>query len=458
MSEQSSKTVDVLIGSSRDSFWDTILLVFKGYYPYKLTRVRSIDEILENTDPDFKPVLALIDGQDGTGVSNEWVQAAKMTYDCPLICLHSSAAPLDFNIVKKNGANEVMHMTFDREFISDMILQMAPIEFSGDDIPITALMPVDMRDIEPGMNINFDVFVHLPANHKSVLLRKSGDIIDERQVAKFKTMRQQMYVRKTQMKEFFEYARTIMSMRNMPFPVSMTEKFQRSKKAIYEIMSRFLNAAATDFSGGKEILEHCKNIITDFELTNDFTDAEIFSEISRFSGNLRTNYHDCICVAAYASLFAQLLGWDKTKRESAALAGLLHNIGLSQISLHIAQKTTSQMSEEEKTEYARYPEKSVLMVKAKKVSLVPEVAEGIEQHLELTSGKGFPKKISAGDISEMGKLMSIAYNFHIATALQESRGALAPLAAIAGMRDNAMSGAGDYDLVMVSQLAKKIKA
>lgn len=452
------KTVDVLIGSPRDSFWDTVLLTLKGYYPYKLTRVRGVDEILDNPDTEFKPVLAIIDGQDGTAVSNEWVQAAKMTYDCPLIVLHSSAAPLDFNVVKKNGANEVMHMNFDRELISDMVLQMAPIEFEGDNIPITALMPVDMRDIEAGMNINFDVYAHLPANHKSILLRKSGDILDERQVEKFRNMRQQMYVRKTQMKEFFEYARTIMSMRNIPFPVSMTEKFQRSKKAIYQIMAQFLNAAATDFNGGKEILTHCKNIITDFDLTKDFSEAEIFSEVSRFSGNIRTNYHDCICLAAYAAHFAQLLGWDATKREEAALAGLLHNIGLSQIDLKFVDKKISEMSPGEREEYIHYPDRSVTMVKSKKVPLSPQVSDGIGQHRELGTGEGFPKKISGNDLSEFGKLLIIAYNFHILTALQDGKASLAPTKALEQMKDNAVLGPYDFDLKMTTTIAKKIKS
>lgn len=451
------KTVDVLIGSPRDSFWDTVLLTLKGYYPYKLTRVRGVDEILDNPDTEFKPVLAIIDGQDGTAVSNEWVQAAKMSYDCPLIVLHSSAAALDFNVVKKNGANEVMHMNFDRELISDMVLQMAPIEFEGDNIPITALMPVDMRDIEAGMNINFDVYAHLPANHKSILLRKSGDVLDERQVEKFRNLRQQMYVRKTQMKEFFEYARTIMSMRNIPFPVSMTEKFQRSKKAIYEIMAQFLNAASTDFNGGKAILAHCKNIITDFELTNDFSDSEIFGEISRFSGNIRTNYHDCICVAAYAAHFAQLLGWDAAKREEAALAGLLHNIGLSQIDLKIVDKKLSDMSPSDREEYIHYPERSVNMVKSKKVPLSPQVSDGIGQHRESGTGNGFPKKVPAADLSEFGKLMIFAYNFHVLTALQDGKASLPPLKALEQMKDNAVLGPFDYDLKMATTIAKKLK-
>ncbi|MBO9666202.1 MAG: hypothetical protein J7501_05260, partial [Bdellovibrio sp.] len=201
MTSTSGKTVDVLLGSSNESFLETMKVILKGYYPYKLQLFHSVDAVLETAPENFKPILALIDGSGGTQATIEWVQSTKMNFpDCPLIVLHSSAAPLDFNVVKKNGADEVMHINFDREFISDMVLQLAPIEMEGDNIPITALMPVDLRDIEAGININFDVYVHLPANHRSVVMRRAGDVIDQKQVEKFKNLRQQMYVKKTQMK------------------------------------------------------------------------------------------------------------------------------------------------------------------------------------------------------------------------------------------------------------------
>lgn len=452
------KTVDVIIGSSRSSFGEAIAAVLKGYYPYQLQQFKSVDALLEHPTDNFNPLLALIDGQDGTGPSNEWVQSTKMSFpECHVIVLHSAAAPLDFSVVKKNGADEVMHLNFDREFISDMVLQLAPIDLEGDQIPITALTPVDLRDIEAGVSINFDVYAHLPANHRSVVLRKSGDSIDARHVEKFNSMKQQMYIKKTQRTQFFEYARTVMSMRDVAFPISMTEKFHRSKKAIYEIMTQFLNGAATDYQEGKVIYEKCKSIIADFELTKDLSEKELTDEICRFTGNLRTYYHDCICMSAYAAYFAQLLGWDQKKRESAAIAGLLHNIGLSQLPPTAGDKAFSDLTAEELVEYKRYPERSVNMVKSKKVPLDLEISEAIGQHRENGCGTGFPKKMTAEDISPMGKLMIVTYRFHEMTSLQEGRASATPGQAMNLLKENAISGNGDIDLVTVTTIAKKFK-
>ncbi|KYG64080.1 hypothetical protein AZI86_14855 [Bdellovibrio bacteriovorus] len=457
MAASSGSTVDVLIGSPRDSFMDAVKVILKGYYPYQLRQFKTVDEALESQN--FHPILALIDGQDGSNSTNEWVQSVKMNFsDCHVIVLHSAAAPLNFDAIKKNGADEMMHINFDREFISDMVLQLAPVEMEGDNIPITALMPVDLRDIEAQMNINFDVYVHLPANHRSVLMRKAGDILDEKQIAKFLGLKQQMYIKKTQRKEFFEYARTVQSLRNSPFPVSMTEKFHRSKKAIYEIMAQFLNGAATDFSGGRLIFDKCKEIIADFELTKDLDKETLFTEIFRFTGNTRTLYHDCICLSAYAAFFAQAMGWGPEKRESAALAGLLHNVGLSQMPVAMAEKDPQYYTPEELKEFHLYPDRSVNMVKAKKVPLSVEISEAIGQHREKVNGKGFPKALPGEDLSDLGKLMIFAYRFMELTSLREHRQAMPPAQALQLLRDNSIEATDDgLDMLTATTIFKKYK-
>lgn len=458
MAESPGKTVDVIVGSPTPGFLETIKTVLKGYYPYILQEFKSVDEIIDaSSNAEFKPILALIDGAGGTNTTNEWVQTTKMNYpDCHLIVLHSSA-PLDFNIVKKNGADEVMHINYDREFISDMVLQLAPIELEGENIPITALMPVDLRDMEANINLNFDVYAHLPANHRSVVLRRSGDVIEDRHVEKFKNMRQQMYVKKTQMKQFFEFARTIMSMRNLPFPISMTEKFHRSKKNIYEFMQQFLNAASGDYSMGKAILDKCKTIISELELNKTLSQSELYDEVCRYTGNTRSYYHDCLCVSAYAAYFAQLLEWPEEKRESAAIAGLLHNIGLSQANFAATEIDITKLSPELAHDYKYYPERSVNMVKAKKVPINQDIQDGIMQHRENLRGTGFPKGLPGDDISAFGKLLFIAYSFHEATALRDGIAAAAPQVAMAALKEDAISGKALIDLVMISTIAKKFK-
>ncbi len=278
-------------------------------------------------------------------------------------------------------------------------------------------MPVDLRDMDAETNTNFDVYVHLPFNHRSVLMRRAGSCVENKQLDKFLALKQQMYIKKTQMKQFFEYARTVMSLRNAPFPVSMTEKFHRSKKAIYEIMAQFLNGATTDYQEGKMILDKCRGIVADFELTRDLDSAEI---LQRFFALLAT--HALFITIAFAfrlmpltlhSFWAGMPANEKVWR----LQGCCIILVLSQLPVSVGDKPFDEYSPEELAQYRLYPERSVVMVKSKKVPLPQEISDAIGQHRENVLGKGFPKALN--ELSEMGKLMGIVYRFHEMTALKK---------------------------------------
>ncbi|AHI05856.1 hypothetical protein BDW_06750 [Bdellovibrio bacteriovorus W] len=444
-------SVDVLVGSPETSFLDTVAGILDGFYPYKLHHASAIDQVLE---AEYTPKLAILDGRKGNTIANEWTQSTKMTFpDCKVIVLHTSEMGIDFKLIKKNGADEVMHLHFDREFLSDMVLDLAPVDISGDHIPITALMPVDLRDMEPEMDINFDIYVHLPANRKTVLLRRAGDRVEQKHIDKFKSLSQQMYIKKTQRKEFFEYARTVMSFRNSSIPVSMTEKFHRSKKTIYHFMSRFLNGGTTDFTEGREILESCKNIIQDLDLLKENSATEAFQEIFRYSGNTRTLYHDCICMAAYGAFFAQVLGWPLEKREDAAIAGLLHNIGLSQLPSSVF--TEPELTPEDDMQFRLYPDRSVNMIKTKKVPISAAVADAIAQHREKSNGKGFPRFLTNDGISDLGKLLIYSFSFLQLTSLDDDIKGKTPMDAIETLKDDVISGKNETDLLISTGIAKK---
>ncbi len=454
-----AKTVDVLIASPRQDFWDSIQTILQGYYPYKMKFFKSVDEILDSPADDFQPLLSLLDGQGGTEIASEWAQSIKMTFpSTSILVLHASDSGIDFENVKKNGASELMHSSYDREFISDMVLHLAPIDMEGEHIPITALMPVDLRDLEADSEINFDIYVHLPANQKTVLFRKAGAQIDEKMIGKFAQSQQNMYIKKTQMKAFFEYARTMLSARNISVPVSMTEKFQKSKKSIFAIMANFMNSATGDFQEGRRIMAECLSIIESFELTQDRETRSLFNEICRFAGNTRTTYHDAISIAAFAAFFAQLLGFPEEQRKNAALAGLLHNIGLAQIPPSITSKKEAEMSVEEIKTYQTYPDRSVNMVKMKKVSLNPEISAAMGQHREMGNGKGFPQALIAADIEPLSKILILAYHFHRMTALENKIVSCTPNVAIQQIRDNAISGDSIFDLIFAKKLHEKINS
>jgi HD-GYP domain-containing protein (c-di-GMP phosphodiesterase class II) len=123
-----------------------------------------------------------------------------------------------------------------------------------------------------------------------------------------------------------------------------------------------------------------------------------------------------------------------------------------------AEKFVADMTAEEVIDYHLYPERSVTMVKSKKVPLPNDVSDAIGQHREKGGNKGFPKKLNLADMTDMGKLMAVTYQFHELTVLGQGKAAMLPAQAITAIRDNSLTGAGEYDLITATQIFKKFKA
>lgn len=456
MSEKpTASSVDVLITSQRENFWQDVQTILRGYYPYKLHFMKDTDSILTPAET-ITPLLALVDGHGGTLQTSEWVQSVKMTYpDCPLIVLYGPEDELDFTLVKKNGANFIMHASFDREFVSDMILNLAPVDMSGTEIPVSALLPIEMNDINTDEDINFDVYIYLPSNGKSFRVRKGGGKIDDRLLEKSDITQQRLYIKKTQIKPFFEYARTILTMRDVANPVPQTERIYKSKKLIHEIISEILNSEAGDFQAGKAIFERCRLVLTELEVNKERSPEERIKEIYKFTGHPRSTYQDALSMAVFAANFASFLGMDGVKCESAALAGLLHNVGLSKLPLSAGTKKPKDYSPEEFAEYKLYPDRSVILTKTKKVPLPQEVSTGIVQHQENADASGFPHGLASDKIEPMGKVLRLAMRFLELTSLDGDQPGMTPKAAIASIRDESLAGKAIVDLVTVTQVFKR---
>jgi len=457
MSEKPPESsMDVLITSQRENFWQDVQAILKGYSRYKLHFIKDADSILSPTQ-DVTPFLALVDGHGGTLPASEWVQSVKMSYpDCRVIVLYGPEDQLDFSLVKKNGADDIMHTNFDREFVTDMILALAPIELRGIDLPVSALLPIEMSDVNTDEDINFDVYIHLPSNHKSFRVRKGGGKIDDRLLEKSDLTHQRLYIKKTQMKAFFEYARTILSMRNIENPVPQTERIYKSKTLIHEIISEILNSEAGDFQVGKVILERCRQILVELEITKERTPEDRIKEIFKFTGHPRSTYQDALSMAVFAANFAAFTGMDDAKIESAALAGLLHNVGLAQMPLSSIGKPVKDFTPEELGDYKLYPDRSVIMIKAKKVPLPPEVSTGIVQHQENADASGFPRGLANDKLEPIGKVLRLAMRFLELTALVGEQQGMTPKAAITTIRDESLASKSYVDVVTVLQVFKRL--
>lgn len=407
---------------------------------------------------NINPYLFLVDGNLGQDSVQEWTQTLKMSFEkAPLIVFHSAKTPLDYESIKKNGADLLIHFSFDREFIIDLLLELIPYEFPENHIPLSALNTIDANDLNTDLEVSFDVFVHLPFNKKTILYRKKGAKLDSEKLKKIESQDQHIYFKKTEMKAFLEYARANSTLNNSDNPIAETDRALKTKKLIFEIMAEFFDQQTTNFQGGKVIFERCREIVNEYDLLKPHTPQEAFAKVVHYTGRERTFYNEAINLAVFSSMFGHILALSPEHIEALALAGLLHNIGLCYVENFDLQRDVSTLPSDQKEIYHSYPEKSVFMIKTKRVPLPLTVSEAIIEHRENLDGTGFPHKLGADKIKFLPRILRIAYEFQTMTALTKSLNKRTASAAMIDLKEKVLASKIPLDLNTVLALAKVVK-
>ena len=451
---------DVLIVGPKGNLTQELSNILEGYQPYNLVQYTSIDQLLNPSDDTINPLLIVAGAHKNAAPTNEWVQTAKMIYPhVPVIVLHDKTSSLDFKTVLKNGARHIMHITYDREFISDRILQLAPVEMHGDKIPLSALVAIHATDFEAGTKIEFNLYVHLPTSKKTILFRRAGTNLDDKAISKIRASSgQRVYVKKTDLKSFYAYARAVLKQRGEKDVVSLTERQQNAKAEIQNIMAYFLDDTDLGYDHGREILRLCEVILVELDIMGSPTPMELFRKIIAHNGQEETIYNNCINLCVYSASFAKALKLQPVEVKAIALSGLLHNIGLAGLPEGLLVKPKSQWTTDDREAYERYPLNSVLMIKTKKVPLEQEVAKGIEQHREFLDGSGFPNKHKGTQIGRLSRIVSIAQRYQSLTSLHDDRPAYSPLQAFDIIVKEMTTGDMKYDGTLLQRLHSFIKS
>lgn len=442
----------IYIATEDASDFDKFRSILSIFPAEQVIHVASADEIL-TTPPPLEPCACLIDGRKNSASTLEWTQVLRMTYaDASLIVFHQSSTDLDDVALKKNGANHLMHFDFDQEFIVDLILTETSWDF-GLHPPVQTLQALNSDDLNEEQTLGFDLFAHLPHNNRTIRLRKKGDTLREGMLDKVAKQGQQVYFRKTDQKEVFEYLRTLEASTGH---AAETIGEVKSKRRFYDFMSEFFQPAA-DFESGKKILEHCKQIVADLGLTEARPPEFWRDVVKRRCGLERTYYTEAMNLAYFAAGFAQLTGAALADTESLALAGLLHNIGLSKVLGFRLQDNVDSLDPEKKTFYLNYPVASVTMIKNKKVPLPTAVTDIILQHRERADGSGFPNQLGKDKLHPLSALFHIALRFQELTFLDDKASKRLPLEALKLMNDEALAGKAPLDFTKLGPIVKKLR-
>lgn len=450
-----NKKVDIIVASPSEDFKNFILGILEDVGGVNICWFKTNAEFSENNHLTKKALVAIIDCTEKTNDTIEWLQAIKMTFpSCKAYAVYTKIECINEKDFKKNGAHEIYHRYYDRDFIESGIIKTLPPDLALSQIPLSFLMPVNIDDLERNTEVNFDLYVHLPANKKTILLKKSGSILDDATVTKFAKLNAQMYIKKSQLRSFMDYSVSVASQRNTSNPVSRTEQFESTKEAMFTITSELMNAKLFQFQDGKSLFDRLLKVIQEVGFTKDRSHADLVKVFSQYTGNTRTVYNDIVCVAFFSAIIGQAQGLNSVQRDSLVIAALLHNIGLSRVG------PFELVPGYEKTnpEFAKYPIFSVAIAQEKKMPLTKEIFTAIEQHRENVNGGGFPNANPNQNMNPIARVLRLAVRIQEMTGLNvRTSEAYTARAAVQMLKDEVLAGASPHEIPMVLALYKALK-
>jgi len=151
-------------------------------------------------------------------------------------------------------------------------------------------------------------------------------------------------------------------------------------------------------------------------------------------------------VSRLSFVMARRLGWGAEQCEEAALAGLLHDVGMRDIDYDAVYRHPSPGATERRL-YQLHVHSGERIVRG---VCLEGVADAIRHHHERWDGKGYPDRLAGTEIPRLARLVHVAEVYDVLVSATSYRPAVAPDRALAVMR----AAAGhQFDPEMVETLA-----
>lgn len=321
----------------------------------------------------------------------------------------------------KNGFNAVFLLPIDQATLKKTLVEQVVAGAKA-----RSFRPIRIFDLEPGTILEFDTYVFLPLNGKYVKFTSANEALDPTKLIKLDEHQiNSIFVDHKDMQKFYQYAGK--KLREIgDGAMSNTERQEKLREAVRGIFSDIFDIGIkADFDQGKAMVDHATMIISNY-ITKGAA-GDWYKRLIAAIGDTGDTYDHATNVSTFAALFA--IGLGHKAPEDLAMAGLFHDLGMTTLPDVISEKPEAELTEVEKTLYYAHPEKSLNLVKNKRIILSPEVERAIAQHHEKFSGRGYPKQLPGSRIAVEAQILSFADQFDYLTRVSSGRARMTPVQA-----------------------------
>lgn len=154
-----------------------------------------------------------------------------------------------------------------------------------------------------------------------------------------------------------------------------------------------------------------KYIVQDLLLETSLDTLKVAQELWKISDSMPELTHS-LNVSTYAVVFAMAFGRIETDvLGDIALAGLLHDIGTTQIPLQLSKKPWNSLSKDEKIQYFSHSQLSINLISEQLPDVNERVKKLIYQHHEQFNGEGYPLHIKGFEFDDLSQILALAELF-----------------------------------------------
>jgi HD-GYP domain-containing protein (c-di-GMP phosphodiesterase class II) len=328
--------------------------------------------------------------------------------------------------LQKNGFTESFLWPIDKQLLLNSIDQIKSKKTGGGAKKYKA---VKILDIRAGQNLPFQVSTYMPLNKKYAVLTAAGSI-SEKKIEMLKTRSvNSVFVSVDQLNSFYEFtADQLIELGGASNDaVSETEKEERRQATVRGLFRSILDTSKSsgDFESGRDLLDQSKKVVENY--VGKKTGLDLKKTLNALMGEGKDSYSHAQLVSTIACLLS--MGTGIGQPEDLALAGLFHDIGIQGTKGDISIFEYNQLTVDEKKAYEQHPKLSLNLLKEKRITLMPIIAEIIEKHHERVDGKGFPSQLSMHRIPQEAQLLAYADAFEYLTRQKPGQPHLQPLEA-----------------------------
>lgn len=351
-------------------------------------------------------------------------QTLRMQFpDLPILMVVHDDSKIDRKNILKNGFTDIFFLPMDREFLKTKLNELFARIRGGSQI----FKSVKLLDLAPGAKMDFDTYVYLPMNNKHVKYSSSGMAMADERVRKLKEHQMHsLFVLQEDMPKF--YAHAAKALKSKDGGACETERAEKLRDMVRELVSQFFTDAATGLDGGKKVIEECQRIIHSFVSS----ERSWYDRVMAVAEGGEDSYSRTARVSTYAALFGA--GLNLPTLDDLIQAGLLHDIGLARVPYEIHQKPAAEWSEEERKTYQRHPEFSIEMIRERKLVVSELVHKIILQHHERFGGTGYPKGLTSTKLCLEAQVLFVAEYFDNCMAPAPGRALPAPVEVLNNLR------------------------